>query len=132
VDNEALIAVLVAGPILVYLLIWFASRPKLDRQVVSRQWLKAKSLLNGNEPQFAIIEADKIFDSVLRQLDFKGANMGARLKNAQSSIDNINQVWVAHKLRNQLVHEPDAKVSKKQAQTALASFEKALKGLGVL
>lgn len=131
-DNELLIALLIAGPVVVYLLIRMSSRSKIDRKVVSGQWNKARSLLNTDQPQFAVIEADKIFDSVLRQLGFRGATMGERLKNSQPSISNINQVWGAHKLRNQLVHETEAKISKKQAQEALASFEKALKGLGAL
>lgn len=131
-DNEMLIALLIAGPVVVYLLIQMSSRKKIDRKVVAGQWNKARSLLNTDQPQFAVIEADKIFDSVLRQLGFRGTTMGERLKNSQSSISNINQVWSAHKLRNQLVHETEANISKKQAQEAIASFEKALKGLGAL
>jgi hypothetical protein len=97
-----------------------------------KNWQRVKSIASGSEPQFAIIEADKVFDQALKQRGFRGETMGDRLRSAKPSLKNNNAVWSAHKLRNRLVHETEVKVSKKEVSSALASFEKGLRSLGAL
>jgi len=41
-------------------------------------------------------------------------------------------VWYAHKLRNRLVHEPNVRLKKSEAQMALTGFRQALRDLGAL
>ena len=132
-NNIALLVLLIAGPITLYLAMrLIGSRANLDKVTIRRQWAKVRSLVGNTEPQFAVIEGDKVFDNALKQLGFKGETMGDRLKSAQPSIKNINDVWSAHKLRNRLVHEPDVDISMRDVQTALSSFEKALRQMGAL
>lgn len=132
-NNIVLLVLLIAGPITLYLAMrLIGSRANLDKVTIRRQWAKVRSLVGNTEPQFAVIEGDKVFDNALKQLGFKGETMGDRLKSAQPSIKNINDVWSAHKLRNRLVHEPDVDISMRDVQTALSSFEKALRQMGAL
>ena len=132
-NNIALLVLLIAGPITLYLSMrLIGSRSNLDKVAIRRQWAKVRRLVGNKEPQFAVIEGDKVFDNALKQLGFKGETMGDRLKSAQPSIKNINDVWSAHKLRNRLVHEPDVDISMRDVQTALSSFEKALRQMGAL
>ena len=132
-NNIALLVLLIAGPITLYIAMrLIGSRSNLDKVTIRRQWAKVRSLVGNTEPQFAVIEGDKVFDNALKQLGFKGETMGDRLKSAQPSIKNINDVWSAHKLRNRLVHEPDVDISMRDVQTALSSFEKALRQMGAL
>ena len=132
-NNIVLLVLLIAGPITLYLAMrLIGSRANLDKVTIRRQWAKVRSLVGNAEPQFAVIEGDKVFDNALKQLGFKGETMGDRLKSAQPSIKNINDVWSAHKLRNRLVHEPDVDISMRDVQTALSSFEKALRQMGAL
>ena len=78
----------------------------------------------------AIIDADKLLDEALKKKNFKGKTMGERLVSAQRSLSDNDAVWYAHKLRNRLVHEPDVRLGKKEARTALEGFKKGLNDLG--
>lgn len=82
--------------------------------------------------KLAVIEADKLLDNVLRSLVIPGETMGERLKAAQYRYPNIQKVWPAHKLRNQLVHDSTFEMSLGQAQRALRDFHAALKTLFVI
>ncbi|PIQ74072.1 MAG: hypothetical protein CO002_02055 [Candidatus Portnoybacteria bacterium CG_4_8_14_3_um_filter_44_10] len=83
--------------------------------------------------KLAVIEADNLFDSLLQQMSFEGKDMGGRLEklnNAQLSC--LEEVWLAHKVRNKIVHEPGYHLGHSEAETAVESFEKAFKEFGVL
>lgn len=80
----------------------------------------------------AVIDADKLLDEALKKRHFKGKTTGERLVSAQRSLSNNDGVWFAHKLRNRLVHEPNVKLKKNEAQNALGGFKQALKDLGAL
>ncbi|MBP7018696.1 hypothetical protein KBB17_04295 [Candidatus Saccharibacteria bacterium] len=131
-DNTTYFALIVIVPIVLYVVLQFAKRNRSDVVQNRKNWQRVKSIASGSEPQFAIIEADKVFDQALKQRGFRGETMGDRLRSAKPSLKNNNAVWSAHKLRNRLVHETEVKVSKKEVSTALASFEKGLRSLGAL
>ncbi|HVX58285.1 MAG TPA: hypothetical protein VG964_00940 [Candidatus Saccharimonadales bacterium] len=80
----------------------------------------------------AVIDADKLLDEALRRKGYKGKTTGERLVAAQRDISDNDAVWYAHKLRNRLVHEPNAHLKKSEAQSALAGFRACLKDLEVL
>jgi hypothetical protein len=55
------------------------------------------------------------------------------LKNIKSEqLSNLDQVWQAHRLRNQIVHEPAFKIKRDLAEKALTIYEETLKNLGLL
>lgn len=80
----------------------------------------------------AVIDADKLLDEALKKRRFRGRTMGERLVAAQRSLSDNDSAWFAHKLRNRLVHEPNIRLKKREAQSALAGFRQALKDLGAL
>lgn len=131
-DNTTYFALIVVVPIVLYVVLQFAKSNRSDVVQNRKNWQRVKSIASGSEPQFAIIEADKVFDQALKQRGFRGETMGDRLRSAKPSLKNNNAVWSAHKLRNRLVHETEVKVSKKEVSSALASFEKGLRSLGAL
>lgn len=73
------------------------------------KYKKASSSTNYVEVKDALIESDKLLDFFLKNKRFKGDTLGERLKSAKSffSKEDYNDLWQAHKLRNQLVHEVD-------------------------
>lgn len=81
--------------------------------------------------KLAVVEADKLLDTVLRKLHFPGETMGERLKTAAYKYPAISQVWPAHKLRNQLVHDATFEITVRQAKSAVRDFYAALKALNV-
>lgn len=106
----------------------------LDQQKYRTRWLEiTQNAGNTSETwQFAILSADKLLDSALRERGVAGETLGERLKNAKSFLSNLDGVWRAHKLRNSIAHDDGVKVSQRQAKEALKIFKKALTDLGAL
>jgi hypothetical protein len=126
---------------LVFLVRWIKkqmSRPEMmgmSREEVTERWheIRNVSLQNGQMGmKMALMEADKLLDSALKSMMMPGDTLGERLKVACYKYPNLREVWWAHKLRNQLVHEHDFRLSDRETRRALDEFEKALKTLNVL
>jgi len=59
--------------------------------------------------------------------------MGERLKKiGKDRFSQLNAVWYAHKLRNQIAHEHGFSVDYNQAKHALGTYRQALKDLGAI
>lgn len=106
-----------------------------SREQVQSRFAEIEKLLtkeNDSSYKLAVIEADKLLDHVLKALGFPGADMGQRLRAASYKHEYLREVWFAHKMRNQLVHDANFHLTYWQAQDALKVFRNALKRLGVL
>lgn len=107
----------------------------LDVDKYRSQWLKIeRQLVRDQEASYhlSILNADKLLDQALRQRGIKGETMGERMKSAKDLWSNANNVWSAHKIRNQIAHEPDVKVRYDDARRSLVAFKQALKDLGAI
>jgi hypothetical protein len=130
-----LAAIIIFGLIVLALLTKFTPRrqARLDQQFFQQQWAELLARVKTPEGMvLAVVDADKLLDHALKKHHFKGKTMGERLVSAQRMISDNDAVWYAHKLRNRLVHEPNVKLKKKEAQTALAGFRQGLKDLGAM
>ncbi len=112
-------------------------RPELhgmNRERVRSVWIEIeKTMENGiMGAKLAVIEADKLVDNVLRSMMMPGETMGERLKSAGYKYPAIGQVWGAHRLRNQLVHDSTFEISERQAKDAVRDFQHALRVLNVM
>jgi hypothetical protein len=109
-------------------------RPKrIDQEYFQHQWAELLARVKTPEGMMlAIIDADKLLDEALKRHHMRGKTMGERLVAAQRMIRDNDAVWYAHKLRNRLVHEPNVRLKKKEAQTALSGFRQGLRDLGAL
>ena len=60
-----------------------------------------------------LIDLDTLLDHALKNSGLSGQTMGERLKSAHGLFEKeqYNDIWTAHKMRNQLVHEPTFKPS---------------------
>jgi hypothetical protein len=130
-----LIGAIVFGLIVLYLLNkrFNIRAPSLNQNYFQKQWLEVLARVKTQEGiVLAVIDGDKLLDEALKKRNFRGKTMGERLVAAQRSLSDNDGVWYAHKLRNRLVHEPNVRLKKKEAQTALAGFRQGLKDLGAL
>lgn len=82
--------------------------------------------------KLAVIEADNLLDAALKSLVMPGDTLGERLKVACYKYPKLKNVWWAHKLRNNLVHDHSFRLHSSEAKRALGEFEKALKELKIL
>lgn len=93
------------------------------------------SLDRNNEASYAmaIVEGDKLLDRALCEMGVQGRTMGDRLKKiGKEKFSQLNAVWHAHKLRNQIAHESGFHPEYRQAEHALAIYKQALKDLGAI
>ena len=128
-----IIIVIVFGVVILALINRLARRRPhtLDQSYFQQQWMELLARVKTPEGMMlAVIDADKLLDEALRKRHFRGKTMGERLVSAQRIITDNDAVWYAHKLRNRLVHEPNIKLKKREAQTALAGFKQGLRDLG--
>lgn len=137
-DNLGLLAffaaiLIVAGLVLVFIVA--RGGKQLNQDKYRTKWLTIERSLKKEQPatfHLSVLNADKLLDHAMKEAGYKGQSMGERLKSASNSLSNKNAVWSAHKLRNQIAHEPDVQVSHDTARRALASFKQALKDLGAI
>jgi hypothetical protein len=109
----------------------------IDSQAVATRWTDIQTSIGlGGATHFgsAVVAADKLLDYVLKQKGYAGDTMGERLKSARDDFSQTtyNNVWEAHKLRNQLVHELHGEVLSWQAKEAIGTYEQALREMGVI
>lgn len=107
----------------------------LDKLEYQTNFLAIENTLARDNPlsyPAVVIDADKLLDKALCELGTKGNTMGERLRTAKDRFTQLNSVWHAHKLRNQLVHEHGYRIEYRQARHALDVFKQALIDLGAI
>lgn len=111
----------------------FLSSGSLPKKHLNKSWQRVVlRLQKGDEAnlRMALIEADNLFDDLLKRIRLPGESMADRLKNVNSTqIPNIDEIWRAHKLRNNIVHNHDYPVTKSEIEFSIRAYEKALKEL---
>jgi hypothetical protein len=119
------------------LLIWdlvefFSFRPYGLRKIV-KTWAKITARLETgleSEYKLAVIEADSILNDILKRMDLGGETLGERLeKLTTATLPNLEQIRGAHKIRNNIVHDPDYRLTLDEARRALDIYEQALRDL---
>jgi hypothetical protein len=123
---------------------WFATRVDRVRDVILKTDMPKKRATeaweavqrhffsgNANDLKMAIVQADNILSDALRYAGVRGSNLGDRLKNIKrGQIPNLEDIWAAHKLRNEIAHETSFVLKRDTAERALEAYETALKNLG--
>lgn len=112
---------------------------KLDKKIVQDRWREIEVMISQGGPSnfySAVIEADKLFDYVLKgMVGDNNQNMGERLKFVQKKFSDweiYQGVWEAHKIRNRLVHDIEHELHSSVARKAVKQFEKGFRDLGVI
>lgn len=99
-------------------------------------FLAIENSLTKNNPQsyqMAVVEGDKLLDKAMMEMGISGKTMGERLKKCgKEKFSQLNAVWNAHKLRNQIAHESGFRLEYHQARHALTIYKQALKDLGAI
>lgn len=110
-------------------------RSEISKKHAQESWKRIEEhFYRGGESDLkvAILEADKLLNDALREAGVMGIQLGDRLKKAnEGQVPNLNELWQAHKLRNQIAHEPNFKLKRDVAERALNIYEEALRNLGI-
>lgn len=131
-----LAAVFIVGGLLFAVIALAKRGPRgLDVEKYRSRWLSIEQQLKRDEVSsyhMSILNADKLVDQALIERGVNGKTMAERMKEAKGKWSNANHIWTAHKLRNQIAHEPDVAISYEGARRALIAFKQALKDLGAI
>lgn len=107
--------------------------PTLPKGKIQKKWEKIRARLKAKDEanlKLAVIEADNLIDSLLKRIGYKGETMAERLKQIKHpQLKNLDELWQAHKVRNNIVHEPSFKLLLHQAEEAIGNYEKVLEEL---
>ena len=129
-------AILIFGGLLFAIISISKNSPRtLDQDKYRSRWMSIETRLkrdDENSYTVCIFDADKLLDQALRDRGVSGKTMADRMKQCQGKWTNGNGVWAAHKLRNRLAHESDAKVDYERARQALVAFKQGLKDMGAI
>ncbi len=80
---------------------------------------------NENDWKQAIIEADMILDDILTSMGYRGESIGEKLKRvATGDMQSLNEAWEAHKVRNQIAHEPGFTLTHHDAKHTINMYRK--------
>ncbi len=103
---------------------------------LNARWDEIEKHINSTreaEWKFAVIEADKLVDELLKGAGFQGDTMGDRLMNIQpGQLTTLENLWEAHKIRNRLVHDTNYFLRYTEAKRAVGLYEKTLEELQAL
>ena len=98
-----------------------------------KQWARVlKRLDTGKEPDYklAVIEADGLLNDILKKMGYEGETMAKILEQLDATVlPNIEEIWKVHKIRNNIVHDPDYELNLEQARKILGIYEKSFRTL---
>lgn len=126
-----LIGFVVVDLILAVWILWKKSRTKKfsheEFEYMKANWIRIIDSFDAH-PKQGIMDADKLLDYALEKKGFAGT-LGEKLKKSGPRFSDLNGVWQAHKLRNQIAHEL-GDINLNDAHAALKFFKKGLNDLG--
>jgi len=100
------------------------------------EWEDITKLLNSDNPaswNIAVIRADALFDSVLKDLKLEGTTFAERLQKLnRAQLESLDQVWEAHRTRNRIANDTDPVLTHGEARHAIDLFARGLRELGYL
>ncbi len=100
---------------------------------LEKSWNKVRMHLDSgleSEYKLAVIEADSMMDDILKRMGYVGESLGERLKKlTTATIPNIGDLNNAHQLRNNIIHDPDYKLSIDETKNAIDIYEQAFRDL---
>lgn len=135
------LVIFLAAILIVGLLIFVATSltkkraTNFDKEEYQTDFLRIENkLTKENELSWnaVVTEADKLLDKALCESGAPGKTMGDRLKASGAKFSQLNAVWYAHKLRNQIAHEHNFQLNYNQASHALTTYRQALRDLGAI
>ncbi len=99
-----------------------------ESNIKNEKWkIVLQHLLSSNESdlKLAIIEADTMLDNLMTTLNFKGDNLGEKLKNAdRDKFHSLSTAWEVHTIRNRIAHEgSNYVVTNREAKRVIALYE---------
>ena len=99
---------------------WQKIKKRLDKGASAAQW------------KLSLLEGSKMLDEVLQKTGYGPGTFDERLKKlTEDDVSNRDQLFEAHQVCQDIIRDPDYRLSKEKAQELIDIFKKALKDLQV-
>lgn len=112
-------------------LIEFLTFRPIERGKIEREWKKIKKKLESNleaEIKLAVIEADGLVEEALKSAGYGDGSLEEILNKLPLDFPvAVEKIRQAHKIRENIVHDPSYKLELNVAKEALKIFEKVLR-----
>lgn len=106
------------------------------KEEVEESWRVIQELINSNSASdwnMAILRADALLSDVLLHKGYEGETIADRLKVVSPTVvPSIDRLWSAHRLRNQIAHEPLKQHPKEILTDALNAYQQTFIELGMM
>lgn len=107
-----------------------------ETRKLEKSWQKiVKRLEAGLESEYklAVIEAEEILNQALKGIGLKGESAGERINQLTTTlVSNLDALKDAHKIRSNIVHDPNYRLSLEEARKILEIYKKSLGDLEVI
>jgi hypothetical protein len=133
----AIISILFAGSWIKWLLLYdvteFFTYKPYGVKKLEKAWKKVLARTETgleSEYKLAVIEADSMLDDILKRMGFSGETLEEKLgKLTAVTLPNIEEIRESHRVRNNIVHDPDYRLSLDGSRKILGVYEQAFKEL---
>ena len=101
------------------------------------RWVQVLQYITSSNPadwRLAIIEADAMLESLMRERGFQGEGLGDMLKSAtQENFRPLSTAWEVHTVRNRIAHEGGSfELSSYEAKRVIALYEQIFREFGYI
>jgi hypothetical protein len=114
---------------------FFDYKPRAIRKT-GKRWRRIMARMEtGSEAEFkqAIIEADTILAETLERMNLPGDTTDQRLLQVtKTMITKVAELQQVHQVRNQIVHNPDYRISENEVKDVLEVYEAVFKELDLM
>ena len=107
-----ILAFVIVDLIIVAYVVYRRLRKKIPQKVINEARDSWKKIIKQSDHRHAIMDADNLLDQTLTKLGLKG-NLGSKLKKSPHLFKDINGLWTAHKVRNNIAHQINYRVDEK-------------------
>ncbi|MBI2050078.1 MAG: hypothetical protein HYT35_01305 [Candidatus Staskawiczbacteria bacterium] len=112
----------------------FVSYQAYGLRAITNRWKKIQKRAESGvdaEQKLALIEADDFLKEMLEERGFQGETFEELAKNAgKILLPNLDEILLAHEIRNSIVYNPDYKIDSDRAKNILSIYESAIKNAG--
>jgi len=124
------LAFIIADVLIVGYVIYRRNRKKIPEKLINEISTAWRKIIRQSDYKHAVMEADKLLDYALTQLGLSG-NLGSKLKKSPHIFSHINDVWSAHKVRNNIAHQMNYNIDERLYKKTMLAFKQAFKDLKI-
>lgn len=114
---------------------FFLYRP-IEIEQFKKAWKKIQKRIGEKieaEHKLAILEADSLLEEVLAKKGYRGTNFEEKIQQLIPDVlESLDEIREAHKLRDDIIHDPSLHLSPEQAKKTISIYEKVLKALDAI